>query len=326
MAKITIRDVAQAAGVSVSTVSQVFNSYPGISKATKERVFSVAQELGYTPNIAARNLSVKKKRTIALVLNEINVTPGVARPLELLTGVSETLDATDYDFVFYATNRKKQVQKSLQQFFNEQNLAGLIIQGLATDEPYYKELATLDLPVVAIDLSIDNPRLGQVSIDNEAASQEVTRRLIDAGYERLVFLNGSKNAAVSKSREKGFQSVAPKDAQVFYANFSENEAFEWAVKFDKWDTVDAVFAASDLMAIGVLKGLKEIGCQKMPAIVGFDDVTLARYVTPTLTTVRQDAWEIARQATENLIQQIETGEVKREKLDYQLIIRESAII
>ncbi|MDR0299906.1 MAG: LacI family transcriptional regulator [Streptococcaceae bacterium] len=325
MNKITIREVAKVAGVSVSTVSQVFNNYTAISQATRDRVKQVATELGYAPNLAARSLAAKKKKTIALVLNEINVVRGVAMPLEILNGVIEMLDETDYEFVFYATNLKKQQEKSLAHFLNEHALAGVIIQGLKTSDPYYQELKTINFPVVIIDMEIENPKIGKVSIDNEQACFEVGERLKQAGHLRVCFVNGSKDAAVSQEREVGIRKSLP-DVEVVYANFSEKEAYEWAMVFGQIEKFSAIFAASDLMAIGIIKALKNRGLEDKIALIGFDDITLASYVSPTLTTVRQDATEKARQATDNLIHQIEQGEVKNSVQPYEIIVRESAEI
>ncbi|MCU5752656.1 LacI family transcriptional regulator [Lactococcus lactis] len=100
MKKVTIKDVALQTGLSVSTISRVFNNYGDISDKTIKKVNLAAKELGYTPNSAAKQLSSKKKKIIALILNEINVTPGVAMPLEVLGGVVDNLDKTDYEFVF----------------------------------------------------------------------------------------------------------------------------------------------------------------------------------------------------------------------------------
>ncbi|MDR0297729.1 MAG: LacI family transcriptional regulator [Streptococcaceae bacterium] len=323
--KVTIKDVAKAAGVSISTVSQALNNYPSIKESTRKKVLEIARELHYTPNFAARNLATKTKKTIALVLNEINVTRGVAIPLEILNGVIERLDASDYDFVFYATTLKKQQEKSLTHFFVENNLAGLIIQGLKTTDPYYKELEESTLPVVAIDLDVKNPEIGTVSIDNEAAAREVTRRLMDKQLTKIIFVNGTPDAAVSKARELGYRSTAS-HASVVYANFREDDAYNWALTADNLEDYDAIFAASDLMAIGISKALHERGLTDKIALVGFDDITLGSYISPSLTTVRQNMGKIATQAAENLMVQIETQSIRHSLVDYAVIVRESADI
>lgn len=328
MKKVTIKDVARKTGLSISAVSRVFNNYGDISAETIKKVTQAAKELGYTPNSAAKQLSSKRKKIIALILNEINVTRGVAMPLEILGGVVDNLDKTDYEFVFYATNSKKQKQKTLLQFCNEKDITGLIIQGLRTSDPYYKELENFELPTVAIDLDIKNEKVGTVSTDNAQAAFEMTQRLKKAGYRHIIFVNGSKTATVAQEREKGYRK-AMSSPQIYYANFSENEAYQWLITYSQendLNKVDAIFAASDLMAIGIIKALRQINLNHAIAVAGFDDITLASYVTPSLTTVRQDMGKISEYAVKDLICQIEKKEIKHRFVPYHVIERESALL
>lgn len=325
LTKITIKDVAKAASVSVSTVSRVFNDYQDISEETRQKVFAAARQLGYVPNSAARQLSSKKKKNIALILNGINVSPGVAMPLEILSGVSDALDATDYEFVFYATNAKKQAQKSLAGFCAEHDISGLIIQGLRTSDPYYQEINNFPLPLVAIDLLLDDAGTATVSIDNEAAAKEVTERLKAAGYKNILFVNGTKNTVIAASREAGFRAIFP-DGDVLYADFSKEEAYRQIKNLSALTSYDAIFSASDLMAIGILSALTERQLNKKIAVVGFDDITLAQYTTPSLTTVRQDIQAISEASVTDLLVQIDTGEKRKHYIPYEIVVRESALI
>ncbi|CQR25260.1 regulatory protein, LacI [Streptococcus varani] len=320
----TIKDVAREAGVSVSAVSKVFNKYGDIGIETQNKVFAAAKRLEYIPNQAARKLSSKHTKIIALILNEIKVERGVTMPLEILSGVSNYLEATDYEFVFYGTTSKKQAEKSLKQFCAEHSITGLLIQGLKTTDPYYKELANFSMPTVAIDLRIENCKIGTVSIDNESAAAEVTKRLRQAGYEKILFLNGTTHDEVSQKREAGYRSQV-KEVLIDYAHFSEEKAMLQILDADLTG-IDAIFAASDLMAIGVIKALRLRKKETSIAVVGFDDNVLASYVSPTLTTVRQDVKTMSESAVEDLLLQIEEKEVRHRLLPYEIIVRESANI
>ncbi|MBY5033715.1 LacI family transcriptional regulator [Streptococcus gallolyticus] len=321
----TIKDVAKEAGVSVSAVSKVFNNYGDIGEETRKKVLDAAKKLEYIPNQAARKLSSKHKKIIALILSELKVEKGVTMPFEILSGVSHYLDETDYEFVFYGTTTKKQKEKSLKQFCAEHSISGLLIQGLKTTDPYYQELATFTLPTVAIDLQVGNGGISTISIDNEQAAAEVTERLMQAGHENILFLNGTKQDEVSQKREAGYRSKV-RNPQVVYAHFSEEEAFQYICQMEDVANVDAIFAASDLMAIGVLKALRQRNLETSPAVVGFDDMVLASYVTPSLTTVRQDIERMSRQAVKDLLHQIEEDEVTHRILPYEIMVRESAKI
>ena len=321
---ITIKDVAKEAGVSVSAVSKVFNGYGDIGKETRKKVQEAAKRLDYIPNQAARKLSSKHKKIIALILNEIRAERGVTMPLEILSGVSNYLDSTDYEFVFYGTTTKKQSEKSLKQFCSEHSISGLLIQGLKITDPYYKELTTFSLPTVAIDLKFDNDRIGTISIDNQNAASEVTARLRKVGYETILFLNGTTSDEVSQKREAGYRSQVS-NPLVEYAHFSEEEAMEKILQYDL-SGVQAIFAASDLMAIGAIKALRTKKVSHQIAVVGFDDNVLASYVSPTLTTVRQDMKVLSEYAVKDLLHQIEDNQVNHRLLPYEIMVRESAII
>lgn len=326
MKKITIKDVAERAGVSVSAVSHVLNGYTDISEATKQKVQIASKELGYVANSAARQLSSKKTKTIALILNEINVARGVAMPLEIISGVIDYLDQTNYEFVFYATNTKKQGKKSLRQFCDEHNISGVIIQGLRVTDPYYHELAHFDLPTVAIDLMVHNNKVGMVSINNELAAFEVTELLQKNGYQHILFVNGDKKAVVSHEREAGYRRSVKKPS-IIYADFREQVAFDKIQSLyaaSEKPKYDAIFAASDLMAIGCLKALKTFGLENQLAVVGFDDITLTSYFTPTITTVHQDVRQISEFATKDLIDHIEKGIIRHTIVAHKIVIRESA--
>lgn len=325
MKKITIKDVAKAAGVSISAVSRVFNGYEDISEETQKKVFAAAEKLEYTPNSAARHLSTKKKKIIALVLNEINVTRGVAMPLEILGGVIDSVDQTDYEFMFIPTDRKKQEKKSLLQLAREYDLSGIIIQGLRTSDPYYEELSGLPLPIVGIDLALDDLNIGSVAVDNYGASIEVTERLIHAGYKKILFVNGSKEAVVSQTREAGYRKgLGQCEPHVLYADYQEQKAFDLIREYPDVAQFDAIYAASDLMAIGIIKALIQRQMINEIAVVGFDDITLASYITPTLSTVRQNISEITKNAVSDVIEQIEEGRVRKRLIPYEIIVRESA--
>ena len=320
----TIKDVARLSGVSVSAVSKVLNNYEDIGEETRKRVQEAAEKLDYIPNQAARKLSSKHKKIIALILNEIKMERGVTMPLEILSGVSNYLDSTDYEFVFYGTTTKKQSEKSLKQFCAEHSISGLLIQGLKTTDPYYKELATFSLPTVAIDLKFDNDQIGTISIDNQSATSEVTERLLQAGYKKILFLNGTISDEVSQKREVGYRSQVS-EPLIEYAHFSEEEAMEKILNCDL-SGIDAIFAASDLMAIGVIKALRVRELTGQIGVVGFDDNVLASYVSPTLTTVRQDMKALSEYAVKDLLLQIEEKQINHRLLPYEVMVRESAKI
>ncbi|MDA9472456.1 LacI family DNA-binding transcriptional regulator [Enterococcus sp. 5H] len=322
----TIRDVAKVAGVSIATVSKVFNGYSDINQETKEKIFEVAKELDYTPNMAARTLSSKSQQTIALILNEFNFNRKSTMPLEVLNGVYKFTEQSDFEFVFYGTSTEKQESKTFRQFCNEHNITGAVIQGLKMTDPYYYEIQETSLPTVLIDIVMDNPQVGTVSIDSEAASLEAVNYLISRGHQNIGMINGSRDANVSTLRESGYRQALEKndllvnESYVQYANFDEDIAFLITKNLlSSHKEITALFCASDIIAIGAMRAARDMG-KKVPedlSIIGFDDIVLASYVTPTLTSVAQDMETIGFEAAKLLTEIIKDN--LEEKINHWII-------
>ncbi|MBP1045979.1 LacI family DNA-binding transcriptional regulator [Enterococcus sp. BWM-S5] len=310
----TIRDVAKQAGVSIATVSKVFNGYTDINLETKDKILKIAKELDYAPNMAARTLSSKKQQTIALILNELNFTRKSTMPMEVLDGVYKYTEKSDYEFVFYATSTEKQLSKTFRQFCNEHNITGAVIQGLKMTDPYYQEIEETSLPTVLVDMSVKNPKVGTVSIDNQKAAFEAVNYLIEQGHESIGMINGSRDADVSILRETGYcqalkeNAIPLKESYIQYANFEEDISYFITKNLLTTNKeITALFCASDVMAIGAMRAVKDMGI-KVPedlSIIGFDDIILASYVTPELTSVSQDMREIGFEAAKLLTEIID---------------------
>jgi len=311
----TIRDVAKTAGVSISTVSKVFNEYTDINQKTKKRVLAVAKQLDYAPNMAARTLSSKTQKTIALILSELNINRKSTMPLEVLSGVYKYTEQSDFEFVFYGTSTEKQKEKTFRQFCNEHNITGAVVQGLKMTDSYYQEIKETNIPTVLIDIDMRNPYVGTVSIDGEQAAFEAIEYLISQSHHNIGIINGSRDALVSILRENGYRralvanGIQLNEAYVQYANFEEDIAFLIAQNLLKNNKkITALFCTSDIMAIGAMRGIKEMGLN-IPndiSIIGFDDIILSKYVTPALTTIAQDAEALGFESAK-LLSDIITG-------------------
>lgn len=332
--RVTIKDVAERAGVSITTVSRVFNGYTDISEKTKKRILEIANEMNYTPNMAARTLSSKSQKTIALILNDLELNRKTTMPMEVLSGVYQFTEDTEIEFVFFATTSIKQKNKTFQQFCNEKNITGAIIQGLRVDDQYYKEIYKSDVPVVLIDVDADSQKIGSASIDNIAAAQEAVEYLIKLGHEKIGMINGRREATVSMEREAGYLQALKKNGLPFvqdyvqYANFNEDIAAAMVTDMiERHDEVTALFCASDLMAIGAMKTIQKMGLSVPEdiSIIGFDDIILAQYLSPTLSSVSQDMKLIGYEAANllnKLMMDVEQVE-HRIFVPHKLVIRNS---
>lgn len=332
--KVTIKDVAKKAGVSITTVSRVFNGYSDISEKTKQHILKVAQEMNYTPNAAARTLSSKKQKTIALILNDLELNRKTTMPMEVLSGVYEYTVEHQIEFVFFATTSIKQSQKSFQQFCREKNITGAVIQGLRVDDVYYKELDQTPIPVVLIDIQENSDKVGSVSIDNIAAAKEAVNYLISLGHREIALINGRRQATVSMEREAGYlralqeAEIPVKTDYVQYANFSEEIAEVMSKDLiQHYSEITAFFCASDLMAIGVMKGMQEMGLN-IPddiSVIGFDDIILTEFLTPPLTTIHQDMKRAAYEAAHLVDQMMSEPDAVAQHvfIPHELVVRGS---
>lgn len=331
--RVTIKDVAEAAGVSPATVSRVFNGYTDISDTTKKRIFDIAKEMNYLPNKAARSLSSKKQITLGLVLNDLEISRKNTMVMELLTGVYNYTEEENIEFVFLATSTLKQSKKNFREFINEKGISGAVVQGLKMNDPYYKEIEEANFPVVFIDMIASGNNVCNVSIDNELASFEAIQLLINKGHRNIGMINGRREAYVSVEREAGYiKALKKNDIQlnqefVQYANFNEKISIEITKDLlSNHPEITALFCASDLMAIGAMKAISELNL-RIPedvSIIGFDDIILNEFLTPKLSSISQNMEKIGYSAAQCAHKMIDGEEVARQNyIGYELKIRES---
>ncbi|CAM3118684.1 LacI family DNA-binding transcriptional regulator [Lactiplantibacillus plajomi] len=336
MKKITIKEVAKEAGVSIGTVSRVFNDYPDISEETRKHVFEIANKVGYSPNLAARALSSKRLKTIALVFNDLVYQPKYTFPMSILNGVLDYAESQNLEFAFYAITTQKQKEKTYEQFCSERDVTGVIMQGLHQNDPYIEQLKTTRVPTVLIDMPVnDNQCVGSITTDNVTAAKDAVDVLIKGGYKNIDMMNGTYDATVSILRERGYKKALTdagfevNSSLIQYANYDEQIANLMAKQaLQQNPTIDAFFCASDIMALGVLQALKDVG-KKVPAdvgVIGFDGLDLGAYVSPALSTVAQQPYEFGREAG-RLIQELTDGPQPETTIErhvpYNLIRRET---
>ena len=330
----TIKDIAKVAGVSVTTVSRALNGYSDVNENTRKKIKEVAEQLNYSPNSLARSLVMNKTNTIGLLVSELNRS-GVKDnfTFEVMCGINDCLGELGYDLILFDTNPKKQRTKSYSQLCRERQVEGVIFQGVKKDDPYLKEVIDSNIPCVLVDVEMKGDNVGFVTTDNEFGAQIAVKHLVNYGHEKIAMVNGHDQALVSKKRLKGYKKVledagiAFNDQYIVDGAFSEQKAEEVAVQLlNDFPEITAIFCASDLMAMGVIKAAQTIG-RKIPeelSIIGFDDIILASYVNPPLTTIAQDKYQIGYESAKLLIEMLEGKNNRRVKiLDNQLVIRET---
>lgn len=334
----TIKDVAKQAGVSIGVVSKAFNNYTDVSEKTKQKIFEVAKELNYTPNVVAKNLSSKKQMTMGLISSGVfNDNEKDNNAFDIFKGVYSAVSASPFELSIYLIDSQEQKQKSYVQYCRERNIGGALLQGIRTDDSYYKELITTNIPCVVFDImtETDNGLIGSVSIDNAVASKEIATYLLEHNHRDIVVVAGTKETYVNAERMKGVQQAFQAndlelyDDKVLYAQFSEQDAYEMTKDYLQTKQPTAFLCFSDLMAFGVMKAVKEVGLS-IPediSITGFDDLVISGYTQPQLTTVSQDFMEIGKVAA-LLLQDLMENKLERQHVyvEHQLVERQSVKI
>jgi LacI family transcriptional regulator len=327
----TIANVADRAGVSIATVSRVMNKTGPVAEATAARVEQAIIELNFTPHAAARGLASRKTNTLGLILHDISGEFFQA----MLRGIESGAREHGYDLLIHCTHRSSKQNLPPNYPLGEHNADGLIVFTDSLDEMELARLNRSGFPLVLLHRSPpDGLQIPCVTVENKAGARAMIDYLIEErGYRRIAFLAGPDGEEDSYWRETGYrESLFAHDipfdpALVKRGGFGEARAFtilrDWLA--DDFDA-EALFAGDDESAIGAMTALKEakLRVPEDVAVVGFDDIPLARHLTPPLTTVRAPIELAAREAVNQLVRLIRTGEAESlTLLPTELVIRHS---
>lgn len=331
MKRVSIRDVAREAGVSITTVSRALNGYSDVSEATKARIREVAEQLDYAPNANARGLSSKAVTTIGLLVSDLSRQDENGFLHGHLSGLYRFCAECSYEFILLVTETEQQKKLSFRQLCRSKNLSGLIVTGLRTDDTYYEEIMKSDIPCGLVDMEVWGNKKCNITIDNVTAAKEAVQYLISQGHRHIAMLNGKKMTDVSGRRYAGYMSaLVEADMPLVmdymrYCDFDQNMAYEETKKLlTAYPQVTALFCASDVMALGAIQAVYELGL-KVPedvSVVGFDDIVLGKYVYNGLTTIHQDPQAMGYEGGKAVRRMI-LGEDVEEKivLPHKLVIR-----
>jgi LacI family repressor for deo operon, udp, cdd, tsx, nupC, and nupG len=329
----TIQDVARRAQVSSATVSRVLSNPDRVSPQARERVFAAVRETGYIVNEAARSLRLRSSRTIVAAL------PHIGDPFYsiILETVLSTAARRGYT-VLVAAQLEGAPNRWLSDYLHSNRADGLLIFDGSLDTQLLRKLApdTATLPLVAAYDELPDPQVNSVLTDNRAAAGRAVRHLIDLGHRRIAHVLGPSRNAAPNERLVGFRkTMAEAGLEVrdewmipgTYTIPSGIAAVEHLLTLDELPT--AVFCGNDETAIGVMWRFRQAGvqCPHDISIVGFDDIGIAPYLWPPLTTVRQPREDIGRMATEAVIDIIEGVAGDQGPLHFtltaDLVVRES---
>ncbi len=301
----TLKDVAKLAGVSVSTASYSINGSALITEETKSKVLNAAKEIGYRPNGLAKNLKEQKTNIIGLFLS------GFTGPFfnDMMEGIQDVVMDKGYELVVCASVDKHRL-------LVERYVDGAIILNYHMDNELLTSLASEKLPVVVLDREVKNPFIKNILLPNQLGSAMSVRHLIEKGHTRIGYIAGSEESYDGESRLKGFlselqnHSIPFLDTDLLRADFTELSGYLEMSRFLNRmnnDLPSAMVCENDEMAMGAARAIQKAGLQ-IPsdmALVGFDDIYVSKYFTPSLSTIEVPRKQWGTSAAETLFKMLE---------------------
>ncbi|MBN9044633.1 MAG: LacI family DNA-binding transcriptional regulator [Rhizobiales bacterium] len=327
----TIHDVARLAGVSIKTVSRVYNDEPNVREAIREKVRQAGQQLRYRPNAAARNLVERRSHLIGLFFEN----PSAHYVTELQMGALERLRGTRYRLLIFPVENRNDIRGALIETAHASGLDGIVVTPPMSDDPeILRELIASAMPFARVAGDVNVHPAASVTIDDEAAAADLMRYLLGLGHRRIAIIVGEPTHRSAELRLAGYRralveaGIEPRpdyEAQGGFSFASGLAAGRRLLSLKERPT--AIFASNDDMAVAVMQIAYDLGLAVPDdlTVVGFDDSAIASMVSPQITTIRQPIFEMTRAAVDMLLNQIETGRAAPpRKIDYQLIVRRSS--
>ncbi|WP_214793850.1 MULTISPECIES: LacI family DNA-binding transcriptional regulator [unclassified Exiguobacterium] len=317
----TIYDLAKKTGFSITTVSKALNNYKDVSEKTRAKILQAAAEMDYLPNAHAQSLSTKKSWAIGVMFSEANEV-GMKHPF--FNGIIESFrHATEehgYDLIFASRNLRNRDMSYLEHF-KHRAVDGIVVICSDRMDEQVQELMQSDIPIVVVDM--DSANCSVVFSDNTEGARMAVNYLYELGHRHIAHIAGDSSIDAGAARVKGYElAMHALDLPIqpgylvnagFFSVEEGKQAMEQLLQLPSPPT--AVFVAGDQMAIGAIEAVHEHGL-RVPediSIIGYDDIEMIKYITPKLTTIRQDTDEIGEAAAELLIEQMTAKERRTER-------------
>lgn len=323
----TLADVAKLAGVSHMTVSRYFNNPTVVSPQTQERVRKAVEELGYMPNEIARSLAKGNTKVISLIITDITNSFFTT----LARGVEDEAQKQDYIITLGNTDEDIQIEQRYLSAIASRQVDGVIITPAPGSEHNLQLLEDRQIPAVLVDREIPAANFDIVRGDTFKGAQKLVEHLFDQGYEKIAFIGGSARASSLEHRLAGYRETMEHAAIppiVHLGDFTQASGKQIVRELIASEELpDALIAANNLVAVGVLSVLREEGFSvpEDVALACFEDLELASTIDPFLTVVRQPSYEIGKTAMTLLLERIRNyeGPPRKKILPTDLIIRRS---
>jgi LacI family transcriptional regulator len=329
--RVTIKDVAQEAGVSPQTVSRAINDKGEISPQTQERILRIAERLGYRPNGIARSLATRRTQNIGLVV------PDVSNPFfaAVARGSEDAAQQASYNVFLCNTDENLDREISAIHSLEAQRVDGILLCSSRLSDQQLQRLAERYQPLVFVNRRISHPRTGSVIVDDAKGSTEAVRYLQQLGHRKIGLLAGPKASHSGRLRTDGYRTAMRTHMKRVPARWQAHCAPQVAggsaaarTLLERAPELTALLAYNDLVAVGAMRVCREMG-RRVPddvAIVGCDDVMLAALVSPALTTIHIPTYNLGQQALGLLLEMMDDEDAQPEPIvvSPHLVIRDSS--
>jgi LacI family transcriptional regulator, galactose operon repressor len=334
--KVTIKDIAQLANVSHTTVSRALNDKSRIKNETKEKILSIARDLNYRPDFIARSLVMKRTKTLGLVITTIS------NPfyIELAQGIEATAMGLGYNIILCSAQQDLSIEKQYVDMLRSKGVDGIIFTSAHLGDPNIVALAEESFPIVLVNRrtyhSLVKEKVDYVGVNNILGGYLAVEHLIRLGHRQIGVIGGSAESSVALERleggKKAFQAynLEQRDDYFWEGDFLKESGYRGGKRFlEMAEPPTAIFAANDYMAFGTYQAIAEGGL-RIPediALVGFNDIEFTGMKGFELTTIGQKKFEMGALAVRTLVEKIEGGESrpspKEILLRPELIIRKT---
>ena len=334
--QITIKDIASELNISASTVSRALNDKPYINSQTKKLVIDLAEKLGYTPNFLATSLRSQKSNTIGVIIPEI-VHFFFST---VIAGIEEVAHNAGYTILFCQSNESYEREVLDTKALITHRIDGLLVSFSqeTMNFDHFREVEKKNIPIVFFDRMIKEMDTSNVIVADYDGARKATKHLLEQGCSRIAHLSGPKHLNISKERLNGYLDVLeehhlkPMPGYMRECGGTKEDGYTCTKKLLQLpNPPDAIFANSDIVALGAMQAIKELGLN-IPndiAIIGFSNWQFSELIEPQLSTISQPGFEIGREAMMLLLDEINSGDVKNRPktkvLPAELIVRASSI-
>ncbi len=319
----TIKDIAQAVGVSCTTVSNVIHGRTWrVSGETISRINEAIDMLGYVPNMSARSLVSSSSRVIGVISHMTSHKNESIVEDPFHSAFIGSIERTLSDKGYYIMLRTVETTAELIAFLRNWNVDGLFFTGVFQDE-FFQVLTELNIPIVLIDSYVSNSNICNVGLEDYKGGYTATRYLIDHGHKDIAFASPYiKERGVVYERFLGYKNALSEASILFRPELVFEQELDVATtislgcKLSKRNDITAVFATADILAAGIMAGLQQSG-KKVPddiSVIGFDDINLCQLTSPQLTTIHQDAPQKGKLAVNFLIDLLENTPIDNREI------------